>query len=257
MISPLAYVDPSAQIGENVEIGPFCFIDKNVVIGNDNVLMPHVNVMYGSRIGNGNTIHPGAVIGGIPQDLKFVGEDTIAQIGDNNKIRENVTINRGTASKGKTVVGNNNLLMENMHVAHDCVIGNNCILGNSTKIAGEVVIDDFAILSACVLIHQFCHVGGHVMIQGGSGCSKDIPPYIIGGRHPLVYAGLNIVGLRRRGFAEETIEAIHNAYRTLYQNGLNVSQAIAALKEDPISKYPEVQYIIRFVESSERGIVRD
>ena len=247
MISPLAYVDPSAQIGENVEIGPFCFIDKNVVIGNDNVLMPHVNVMYGSRIGNGNTIHPGAVIGGIPQD----------QIGDNNKIRENVTINRGTASKGKTVVGNNNLLMENMHVAHDCVIGNNCILGNSTKIAGEVVIDDFAILSACVLIHQFCHVGGHVMIQGGSGCSKDIPPYIIGGRHPLVYAGLNIVGLRRRGFAEDTIEAIHNAYRTLYQNGLNVSQAIAALKEDPISKYPEVQYIIRFVESSERGIVRD
>lgn len=257
MISPLAYVDPSAQIGENVEIGPFCFIDKNVVIGNDNVLMPHVNVMYGSRIGNGNTIHPGAVIGGTPQDLKFVGEDTIAQIGDNNKIRENVTINRGTASKGKTVVGNNNLLMENMHVAHDCVIGNNCILGNSTKIAGEVVIDDFAILSACVLIHQFCHVGGHVMIQGGSGCSKDIPPYIIGGRHPLVYAGLNIVGLRRRGFAEDTIEAIHNAYRTLYQNGLNVSQAIAALKEDPISKYPEVQYIIRFVESSERGIVRD
>ena len=257
MISPLAYVDPSAQIGENVEIGPFCFIDKNVVIGNDNVLMPHVNVMYGSRIGNGNTIHPGAVIGGIPQDLKFVGEDTIAQIGDNNKIRENVTINRGTASKGKTVVGNNNLLMENMHVAHDCVIGNNCILGNSTKIAGEVVIDDFAILSACVLIHQFCHVGGHVMIQGGSGCSKDIPPYIIGGRHPLVYAGLNIVGLRRRGFAEDSIEAIHNAYRTLYQNGLNVSQAIAALKEDPISKYPEVQYIIRFVESSERGIVRD
>ena len=257
MISPLAYVDPSAQIGENVEIGPFCFIDKNVVIGNDNVLMPHVNVRYGSRIGNGNTIHPGAVIGGIPQDLKFVGEDTIAQIGDNNKIRENVTINRGTASKGKTVVGNNNLLMENMHVAHDCVIGNNCILGNSTKIAGEVVIDDFAILSACVLIHQFCHVGGHVMIQGGSGCSKDIPPYIIGGRHPLVYAGLNIVGLRRRGFAEDTIEAIHNAYRTLYQNGLNVSQAIAALKEDPISKYPEVQYIIRFVESSERGIVRD
>ena len=257
MISPLAYVDPSAQIGENVEIGPFCFIDKNVVIGNDNVLMPHVNVMYGSRIGNGNTIHPGAVIGGIPQDLKFVGEDTIAQIGDNNKIRENVTINRGTASKGKTVVGNNNLLMENMHVAHDCVIGNNCILANSTKIAGEGVIDDCAILSACVLIHQFCHVGGHVMIQGGSGCSKDIPPYIIGGRHPLVYAGLNIVGLRRRGFAEDTIEAIHNAYRTLYQNGLNVSHAIAALKEDPISKYPEVQYIIRFVESSERGIVRD
>ena len=257
MISPLAYVDPSAQIGENVEIGPFCFIDKNVIIGDNNIIMPHVNIMYGSRIGNGNQIHPGAVIGGIPQDLKFQGEDSTAEIGDNNRIRENVTINRGTASKGKTIVGNNNLLMENMHVAHDCVIGNNCILGNSTKIAGEVVVDDFAILSACVLIHQFCHIGGHVMIQGGSGCSKDIPPYIIGGRHPIVYAGLNIVGLRRRGFSDETIEAIHNAYRIIYQNGLNVSQAIAALKDDPISKYPEVQYIIRFVESSERGIVRD
>ena len=257
MISPLAYVDPSAQIGENVEIGPFCFIDKNVIIGDNNIIMPHVNIMYGSRIGNGNQIHPGAVIGGIPQDLKFQGEDSTAEIGDNNRIRENVTINRGTASKGKTIVGNNNLLMENMHVAHDCIIGNNCILGNSTKIAGEVVIDDFAILSACVLIHQFCHVGGHVMIQGGSGCSKDIPPYIIGGRHPLVYAGLNIVGLRRRGFSNETIEAIHNAYRIIYQNGLNVSQAIAALKDDSISQLPEIQYIIRFVESSERGIVRD
>ena len=237
MISPLAYVDPSAQIGQNVEIGPFCFIDKNVVIGDNNIIMPHVNIMYGSRIGNGNQIHPGAVIGGIPQDLKFRGEDTTAEIGDNNRIRENVTINRGTASKGKTVVGSN------------------CILGNSTKIAGEVVIDDFAILSACVLVHQFCHIGGHVMIQGGSGCSKDIPPYVIGGRHPVIYAGLNIVGLRRRGFTNETIEAIHNAYRIIYQNGLNVSQAIAALKEDPISQTPEVQYIINFVETSERGII--
>ncbi len=255
MISPLAYVDPSAQIGRNVEIGPFCFIDKNVVIGDNNIIMPHVNIMYGSRIGNGNQIHPGAVIGGIPQDLKFRGEDTTAEIGDNNRIRENVTINRGTASKGKTVVGSNNLLMENMHVAHDCVIGSNCILGNSTKIAGEVVIDDFAILSACVLVHQFCHIGGHVMVQGGSGCSKDIPPYVIGGRHPVIYAGLNIVGLRRRGFSNETIEAIHNAYRIIYQNGLNVSQALTALKEDPISQTPEVQYIINFVESSERGII--
>ena len=145
--------------------------------------------------------------------------------------------------------------MENMHVAHDCVIGSNCIIGNSSKIAGEVVIDDCAILSACVLVHQFCHIGGYVMVQGGSGCSKDIPPYVIGGRNPVIYAGLNIVGLRRRGFSDETIEAIHNAYRIIYQNGMNVSQAIAALKEDPISKTPEVQYIINFVETSERGII--
>jgi len=257
MISPLAFVDPSAQIGENVEIGPFCFIDKNVVIGNDNIIMPHVNIMYGSRIGNGNQIHPGAVIGGIPQDLKFRGEDTTAQIGDNNRIRENVTINRGTASKGKTVVGNNNLLMENMHVAHDCVIGNNCIIGNSTKFAGEVVVDDHATISACVLIHQFCHIGGYVMIQGGSGCSKDIPPYIVGGRNPLTYAGINLVRLRREGYPTETITAIHDAYRIIYQNGMNVSQAMEALKQESISQIPEVQYIIKFIESSERGIVRD
>lgn len=257
MISPLAFVDPSAQIGENVEIGPFCFIDKNVVIGNDNIIMPHVNIMYGSRIGNGNQIHPGAVIGGIPQDLKFRGEETTAQIGDNNRIRENVTINRGTASKGKTVVGNNNLLMENMHVAHDCVIGNNCIIGNSTKFAGEVVVDDHATISACVLIHQFCHIGGYVMIQGGSGCSKDIPPYIVGGRNPLTYAGINLVRLRREGYSTETITAIHDAYRIIYQNGMNVSQAMEALKQESIAQLPEVQYIIQFIGSSERGIIRD
>ncbi|MCQ2057402.1 MAG: acyl-ACP--UDP-N-acetylglucosamine O-acyltransferase [Bacteroidaceae bacterium] len=257
MISPLAYVDPSAQIGENVEIGPFCFIDKNVVIGNDNVIMPHASIMYGSRIGNGNQIFPGAVIGGIPQDLKFRGEDTTAEIGNFNRIRENVTINRGTASKGKTVVGNNNLLMENMHVAHDCVIGNNCIIGNSTKIAGEVVIDDHATISACCLFHQFCHVGGYVMVQGGSGCSKDIPPYIIGGRNPLAYAGINLVRLRREGYPADTINAIHDAYRVIYQSGKNVTQALAALKEESFASLPEVQYIISFIEASERGIVRE
>ncbi|MBO7260717.1 MAG: acyl-ACP--UDP-N-acetylglucosamine O-acyltransferase [Bacteroidaceae bacterium] len=257
MISPLAYVDPSAQIGENVEIGPFAFIDKNVVIGDNNIIMPHVSIMYGSRIGDGNTIHNGAVIGGIPQDLKFVGEETTAEIGNNNKIRENVTINRGTASRGKTVVGNNNLLMENMHVAHDCIVGNNCIFGNSTKLAGEVVVDDHATLSACVLVHQFCHIGGYVMIQGGSGITKDIPPYIMCGRNPVAYMGINLIRLRREGYSKDLIDAIHNAYRTIYQSGMNVSMAIAALKETPLMEFPEVQYIINFVESAERGIIRD
>ena len=257
MISPLAYVDPSAQIGENVEIGPFAFIDKNVVIGDNNIIMPHVSIMYGSRIGDGNTIHNGAVIGGIPQDLKFVGEETTAEIGNNNKIRENVTINRGTASRGKTVVGNNNLLMENMHVAHDCIVGNNCIFGNSTKLAGEVVVDDHATLSACVLMHQFCHIGGYVMIQGGSGITKDIPPYIMCGRNPVAYMGINLIRLRREGYSKDLIDAIHNAYRTIYQSGMNVSMAIAALKETPLMEFPEVQYIVNFVESAERGIIRD
>ena len=142
MISPLAYIHPEAKIGKNVEIAPFVFIDKNVVIGDNNHIMANVNILYGARIGNGNTIFPGAVTGAIPQDLKFKGEETTAEIGDNNTIRENVTINRGTAAKGKTVVGNGNLLMEGVHVAHDAIIGNGCIIGNSTKMAGEIVIDD-------------------------------------------------------------------------------------------------------------------
>ena len=196
MISPLAYIHPEAKIGENVEIAPFVFIDKNVVIGDNNKIMANANILYGSRIGNGNTIFPGAVIGAIPQDLKFRGEESTAEIGDNNLIRENVTINRGTAAKGRTIVGNNNLLMEGVHVAHDALVGNGCIIGNSTKMAGEIVIDDNAIVSANVLMHQFCHVGSHVMIQGGCRFSKDIPPYIIAGREPIAFSGINIIGLR-------------------------------------------------------------
>ena len=255
MISPLAYIDPEAIIGKNVEIGPFVFIDKNVVIGDNNTIMPNANILYGSRIGNNNRIFPGAVIGAIPQDLKFKGEETTAEIGDNNTIRENVTINRGTASKGKTVVGNNNLLMEGVHVAHDVRVGSGCIIGNSTKIAGEVIIDDNAIVSGAVLMHQFCHVGGYVMIQGGCRFSKDIPPYIIAGREPIAYSGINIVGLRRRGFSNELIENIHNTYRIIYNNGKNVTDALQQVKEEvPMS--PEIEYIVSFIENSERGIIR-
>ena len=226
MVSPLAYIHPEAKIGENVEIAPFVFIDKNVVIGDNNKIMANVNILYGSRIGNGNTIFPGAVIGAVPQDLKFRGEESTAEIGDNNLIRENVTVNRGTAAKGRTIVGSNNLLMEGVHVAHDALIGNGCIIGNSTKMAGEIVIDDNAIISANVLMHQFCHVGSHVMIQGGCRFSKDIPPYIIAGREPIAFSGINIIGLRRRGFANEVIESIHNAYRIIYQSGLNTTDAL-------------------------------
>lgn len=255
MISPLASIHPEAIIGENVEIGPFVFIDKNVVIGNNNKIMPNANILYGSRIGNGNTIFPGAVIGGIPQDLKYRGEETTAEIGDNNVIRENVTVNRGTAAKGRTVVGNNNLLMEGVHVAHDAIIGNGCIIGNSTKMAGEIIIDDSAIVSANVLMHQFCHVGSHVMIQGGSRFSKDIPPYIIAGREPISYAGINIIGLRRRGYSNEAIDNIHNAYRTIYQSGLNTSDALAKIEEE-LTMTPEVEYIVNFIRNSSRGIIK-
>ena len=255
MISPLAYIDPEAKIGENCEIGAFAYIDKNVVIGDNCVIMPHASVLYGTRMGNNNKIFHGAVIGGVPQDLKFKGEETTCEIGDNNMIREHVTINRGTASRGKTVVGSGNLLMENSHIGHDCIIGNGCIIGNSSKIAGEVIIDDNEILSACVLVHQFCHIGGYVMIQGGSRFSMDVPPYIIVGREPARYCGLNIVGLRRRGFTNDTINNIRNAYRHIYESENNVSTGLAMIKEN-IPPCPEVDYIVNFIEKeSERGII--
>ena len=255
MISPLAYIDPEAKIGQNCEIGAFAYIDKNVVIGDNCVIMPHASVLYGTRMGNNNRIFHGAVIGGVPQDLKFRGEDTTCEIGDNNMIRENVTINRGTASRGKTVVGSNNLFMENSHIGHDCIIGSGCIIGNSSKMAGEVVIDDNAILSACVLVHQFCHIGGYVMVQGGSRFSMDVPPYIIVGREPARYCGLNIVGLRRRGFSNETITNIRSAYRLIYESDNNVSTGLAKIKET-ITMTPEIEYIVNFIEKqSERGII--
>lgn len=254
-ISPLAYIDPAAQIGEGCEIGPFCFIDKNVVVGDNNVLMNSVTLLEGTRLGNGNTVFPGAVIGAVPQDLKFRGEETTAEIGDNNRIRENVTVHRGTASKGRTVIGSGNLIMENAHIAHDCVLGNGIIMGNSTKLAGEVVIDDNAILSAVVLVHQFCRIGGYTMVQGGSRTSRDIPPYIIGGKEPITYGGINIVGLRRRQFSRELIEDIHQAYRLIYNSHLNVQEALEQIKYE-INVGPEIQYIIDFIKASQRGIIR-
>ena len=253
MSNPLSYIHPGAKIGANCTIEPFVYIDNNVVIGDNCHIMAHASILSGTRMGNNNRVFHGAVVGGIPQDLKFVGEDTTLEIGDNNTIRENVTLNRGTASKGKTVIGNNNLFMENCHIGHDSVVGSNCIIGNSTKIAGEVNIDDFAILSACVLVHQFCHLGGHIMVQGGSKVSMDIPPFIIAARDPLHYCGENIVGLRRRGFSNEAIKNIHQTFRLLYEG--TVSAGIAKIKET-MTMTPEVQQIVDFVEKkSERGII--
>lgn len=253
-ISPLAYVHPEAKIGDNNIIGPFCFIDKDTVIGNNNTFQNSVTVHVGARIGNNNEIFPGASISTKPQDLKFKGEHTTCEVGDNNSIRENVTISRGTASRGTTKVGSNNLLMESVHIAHDCIVGSGTIIGNSTKFAGEVVVDDCAIISANVLCHQFCHIGGYVMIQGGCKFSQDIPPYIIVGKEPARYFGLNLVGLRRRGFSNDTIENIHNAYRLLYSKGLK-SEAIKEIQEK-LPKCKEIDYIIDFIMSSQRGIIR-
>ena len=253
-ISPMAFVHPEAKLGDNNIIGPFCSIDKNTVIGDNNNLLNSVTIHTGARIGNGNEFFPGASISTKPQDLKFRGEETTCEIGDNNSIRENVTISRGTASKGKTVVGNNNLLMENMHIAHDCELGNGCIIGNSTKFAGEVVVHDNAIISATVLCHQFCNIGGYVMIQGGSRFSLDIPPYVIAGKEPTRYCGINIIGLRRRGFSNETIDMIHDTYRIIYSKGV-IKEGV----EEARAKYPEskeVDYICSFFENSKRGVIR-
>lgn len=253
-ISPMAFVHPDAKLGDNNIIGPFCYIDSDVVIGDNNVFQNSVTLNQGTRLGSGNEIFPGASISTKPQDLKFKGEITTCEIGDNNSIRENVTISRGTASKGTTKVGSNNLLMENMHIAHDCVIGSNCIIGNSTKFAGEVVVDDCAIVSGSVLVHQFCHIGGYVMIQGGSRTSQDIPPFVIAGKEPIKYAGLNLIGLRRRGFSLETIELIRKAYDILYSKGI-LKEGIAEIKATlPMTK--EIEYIINFVETAQRGIIR-
>lgn len=253
-ISPLAYIHPNAKLGDNNIIGPFCYIDSDVVIGDNNVFQNSVTLNNGCRLGSNNEVFPGASLSTKPQDLKFKGEITTCVIGDNNSIRENVTISRGTASKGSTNVGKNNLLMENMHIAHDCVVGNGCIIGNSTKLAGEVVIDDNAIISATVLVHQFCKVGGFVMIQGGSRTSQDIPPYVMAGKEPIRFAGVNLIGLRRRGYSNELIQLIHEAYRLLYSKGV-LAEGIEEIKKN-IQVTPEIQYIIDFVSTSKRGIIR-
>ena len=211
--------------------------------------------MEGARIGKNCTIFPGAVISGVPQDLKFQGEDTVAIIGDNTTIRECVTINRGTASKGKTVVGSNCLIMAYSHVAHDSIVGDNVIISNASQIAGEVVIDDFAVIGGGSLIHQFCHIGPHVMIQGGALVNKDIPPYVKAAREPIAYAGINSIGLRRRNFSSETIREIQEIYRYLYLSGLNNTDAIERIEAElPATK--ERDEIILFVRNSKRGIIR-
>ena len=253
-ISPLAYVHPEAKLGDNNIIGPFCYIDRNTVMGDNNVLQNSVTINYGARIGNNNEFFPGASISTKPQDLKFKGEDTMCELGNFNSVRENVTISRGTASKGTTQVGDHNLLMENMHIAHDCFFGSHLIIGNSTKFAGEVVVHDNAIISATVLCHQFCNIGGYVMIQGGSRFSLDIPPYVIAGKEPTRYCGINIIGLRRRGFSNETIDMIHDTYRIIYAKGV-IKEGI----EEARAKYPdskEVEYICSFFENSKRGVIR-
>ncbi|MDE6265119.1 MAG: acyl-ACP--UDP-N-acetylglucosamine O-acyltransferase [Paramuribaculum sp.] len=255
MKQPLAYIHPAAKIAPSVVIDPFVTIEENVEIGEGTRIGSNVTIMAGARIGKNCTIFPGAVISAIPQDLKFKGEDTVAIIGDNTVLRECVTVNRGTAAKGRTVIGNNCLIMAYCHVAHDCVVGDNVIMSNATQLAGEVVVDNYAVIGGGALVHQFCHIGPHVMLQGGALVNKDIPPFVKAAREPISYAGVNSIGLRRRGFSSETIREIQEIYRYLYLSGLNNSDAVERIEAElPATK--ERDEIILFVRNAKRGIIK-
>ena len=255
MISNLAFVHPGARLAENITVEPFAYIDDNVEIGEGTWIGPHSTILYGARIGKNCKIFPTAVVSAIPQDLTFAGEETTAEIGDGTTLREGSTVNRGTVAAGKTVVGRNCLIMAYAHVGHDCLLGDNCILGNGTGLAGEVKVDDWAIISAGSLVHQFSRIGGHAFIGGGSKVRTDVPPFIKADRDPLSFMGLNSVGLTRRGFDTARINNIHNIYRAIYLNGMNISQALDYIEKEVISS-PDRDYILEFIRKSERGIIR-
>lgn len=249
-----AFIHPDARIGKDVTISPFSYIYGDVEIGDGTWIGPNVTIMDGARIGKNVKIFPGSVISAEPQDLKYRGEITTVEIGDNTVIRECVTIHKGTDDKWKTVVGKNCLLMGYVHIAHDCIVGNNCIFANYVGLSGHNVIDDYAILEGQVGSQQFIHVGKHAFIAGGTGIRKNVPPYVKAAREPISYMGINAVGLRRRGFSEEKILNIQNIYRVLFQKGVNVSQAIAIIESEfPLSE--ERTEILDFVRASDKGII--
>jgi UDP-N-acetylglucosamine acyltransferase len=255
MSQPLNNVHPKARIGKNVTIDSFVTITEDVEIGDGTWIGPNVVIMDGARIGKNCKIFPGAVIAGIPQDLKFNGEITTVEIGDNTSIREFCTVNRGTAAKGRTVVGSDCLLQSYSHIAHDCIVKDFVILGSYAGLAGEVEADDYAIISPYSAVHQFSKIGKHAFIAGGSLVRKDVPPYVLVANEPLSYSGVNSVGLRRRGFSNEKITEIQDIYRYIYQKGINISQAVA-LVESEMAETEERNLIVNFIKSSSRGIVR-
>ncbi|MDZ7292372.1 MAG: acyl-ACP--UDP-N-acetylglucosamine O-acyltransferase [candidate division KSB1 bacterium] len=253
-IHPTAVVDPRAEIAAGVSIGPYSIVEANVQIGKNCRIGPYVHLAAGTRLGAGCRVFTGAALGNIPQDLKFGGEETTLEIGERTIIREFATLHRGTKDHWKTTIGSDCLLMAYSHVAHDCIIGNHCILANAVNLAGHVVVEDWASLGGMVPVHQFVHIGQHCFIGGGSLVRKDVPPYIRAAGEPLTFAGLNSVGLSRRGFSAEAMLALKRAYKLLYKSKLNVSQAIQRIREE-CELTPEVQNVLAFIEKSERGII--
>ena len=255
MNQPLAYIHPQAKIARNVVIEPFSTIHKNVEIDEGTWIGSNVTIMEGARIGKNVKIYPGAVISSTPQDLKFAGEETTAEIGDNTVIREYVTISRGTIDKHKTVIGKNCLLMAYVHIAHDCNVGDHCIIANTTQLAGHVQVENWAIIGGSSAVHQFVKIGAHVMVSGGSLVRKDVPPFTKAAREPLSYSGINSIGLRRRNFSNEKIQEIQEIYRNIYLRGLNNSKAldIIELEMKPSNERDE---ILNFIRTSDRGIMK-
>jgi UDP-N-acetylglucosamine acyltransferase len=255
MIHKFSSVHPEAQIGNNVEIGPFSTIEADVIIGDGTWIGPNVTIMNGARLGSNCQVFPGAVISAIPQDLKYEGELTTVEIGDETTIRECVTINRGTKAYGKTVIGKKGLIMAYVHIAHDCIIGDHVILVNSVALAGHVEIGDWSIVSGLSAVHQFVKIGEHAMVGGGAMVRKDVPPFITAAGEPVTYAGVNSVGLKRRGFSSVHINLIQDVYRIIYQSGKNISQALEIVKRE-YKVDPNVLRIIDFIENSNRGLIR-
>lgn len=251
----LSYIDPQAKLAKNVVVEPFVTIEKNVEIGSGTWIGSNVTIMEGARIGKNCEIFPGAVIAAIPQDKKFNGEESLAIIGDNTVIRECATVNRATKATGKTVVGNNCLIMAYAHIAHDCVIGNHSIIVNNVALGGHVKIGEYAIIGGLTAIHQFVKIGKHTMVSGGSLVRKDVPPFVKAGREPLSFVGINSIGLRRKSFTDDEIAEIQEIYRVLYQKNNNNTQAINKIEIDfKVSKNRDE--IIDFVKNSVRGIMR-
>jgi len=255
MISHLAHIHPNAKLGKDVTVDPFAVVEGDVQIGDGTHIMSGAVVMKKVIIGKSCKIFPGAVIGAIPQDLKFNGEDTIVQIGDNTTIRECVTVNRGTKDKWKTVVGSNCLLMAYSHIAHDCILGDYVIIANSVQLAGHVEIGDHAIIGGMAAAIQFSKIGAHTYIAGGTEIIKDVPPFIKAGRSPLSYAGVNSVGLQRRGFTSEKINGISEIYRNIYLRGLNITQATQIIEKE-LPESDEKTEILEFIKASKRGILK-
>ncbi|HDO28247.1 MAG TPA: acyl-ACP--UDP-N-acetylglucosamine O-acyltransferase [Bacteroidetes bacterium] len=255
MNQPLAYVHPQAKIAKNVVIEPFVNIEKNVTIEEGTWIGSNVTIMEGAHIGRNCRIFPGAVIAAIPQDLKYDGEDTLVKIGNEVTIREFVTINRGTKANMETVIGDNCLLMAYVHIAHDCILSNNVILANAVNLGGHIIIDDWAIVGGLAAIHQFVHIGAHAFISGGGMARKDIPPFCKAGREPLAFAGVNSIGLRRRGFSNDRINEIQEIYRILFLRGKNITQSVNYIEAN-MPATTDRDEILSFIARSQRGIMK-